>query len=252
MAGAGEAGAATSGLMPSTGGVEVNPASVKASGAAATPSAPDVNALPNLGVPEQPSSGAGAQAGAQMALAANKKLLASVTASQSIPSSSRRNVPEVLPPPPPVQPNEQRLDEAPAVPAPVPAPLPEAADGGVPKMPANWSRGKLIGAGAFGQVYLARDNLTGKLFAVKQVALTKDEHLRGQVASHIKALEAEVKVLRTLRYKQRRRRCQRLGACPKPFTHSPARPAQGSASSRMRTALAASSIHCEVVPCQAL
>lgn len=248
MAGAGEAGAATSGLMPSTGGVEVNPASVKA----ATPPAADVNALATLGVPEQPSSGAGAQAGAQMALAANKKLLASVTASQSIPSSSRRNVPEVLPPSPPVQPNEQRLDEAPAVPAPVPAPMPEPADGGVPKMPANWSRGKLIGAGAFGQVYLARDNLTGKLFAVKQVALTKDEHLRGQVASHIKALEAEVKVLRTLRYQQRRRHCQRLGACRKPFTHSPARPAEGSASSSMGTVLAASSIHCAVVPSQAL
>ena len=43
------------------------------------------------------------------------------------------------------------------------------------------------------------NNETGEFFAVKQVALTKDEGLKGRQQGHVKALEAEVAVLRQLR-----------------------------------------------------
>ena len=43
------------------------------------------------------------------------------------------------------------------------------------------------------------NNHTGEFFAVKQVALTKDEGLKGKVASHVRALEAEIRVLSQLR-----------------------------------------------------
>lgn len=36
--------------------------------------------------------------------------------------------------------------------------------------PVNWERGELIGAGAFGRVYLGLNNDTGQLMAVKQVS----------------------------------------------------------------------------------
>lgn len=85
------------------------------------------------------------------------------------------------------------------------APEPEMAaaeeDGGYEyhlEMPINWKKGKLIGAGAFGRVFQALNNDTGQIMAVKQVTLTKDEALKGRVAEHIKALEAEVAVLRGL------------------------------------------------------
>lgn len=35
--------------------------------------------------------------------------------------------------------------------------------------PPNWSRGELIGSGAFGRVYLGLNNDSGELMAVKQV-----------------------------------------------------------------------------------
>ncbi len=37
------------------------------------------------------------------------------------------------------------------------------------EVPKNWSRGELIGAGAFGRVYLGLNNENGELVAVKQV-----------------------------------------------------------------------------------
>ena len=39
------------------------------------------------------------------------------------------------------------------------------------EVPNNWSRGELIGAGAFGRVYLGLNNDNGELVAVKQVPL---------------------------------------------------------------------------------
>lgn len=40
-----------------------------------------------------------------------------------------------------------------------------------PKQPSNWKRGKQLGAGAFGCVYLCYDADTGRELAVKQVIL---------------------------------------------------------------------------------
>lgn len=37
--------------------------------------------------------------------------------------------------------------------------------------PLNWTRGELIGQGAFGSVYLGMDNDTGQLMAVKQARM---------------------------------------------------------------------------------
>ena len=45
------------------------------------------------------------------------------------------------------------------------------ADGqnGPSSSPVHWTRGELIGAGAFGRVYMGLNNETGQLMAVKQV-----------------------------------------------------------------------------------
>lgn len=49
------------------------------------------------------------------------------------------------------------------------------------------------------KVYLGYNNDNGQMFAVKQVALSRDEHVRARATSHIRALEAEVAVLKQLR-----------------------------------------------------
>lgn len=65
--------------------------------------------------------------------------------------------------------------------------------------PDNWTRGELIGQGAFGSVYLGMNNETGQLMAVKTVTLT---HAGGasstKLSEHLKSLEAEVSVLQGL------------------------------------------------------
>lgn len=66
--------------------------------------------------------------------------------------------------------------------------------------PFSWTKGELIGIGAFGRVFSGLNNVTGELVAVKQVSFAKDETLQGRVAEHIKALEAEVAVLKTLKH----------------------------------------------------
>jgi len=68
----------------------------------------------------------------------------------------------------------------------------------VPEAPINWQRGELIGAGAFGRVYLGMNEDTGELMAVKQVAITPAAGPRDHAEGHVAALEAEVKVLGTL------------------------------------------------------
>jgi serine/threonine protein kinase len=70
----------------------------------------------------------------------------------------------------------------------------------VPEVPFSWTKGELIGIGAFGRVYTALNNETGELVAVKQVPFAKDEALQGRVSEHIRALEAEVDVLKTLKH----------------------------------------------------
>ncbi|BDA50837.1 probable mitogen-activated protein kinase kinase kinase NPK1 at N-terminal half [Coccomyxa sp. Obi] len=64
--------------------------------------------------------------------------------------------------------------------------------------PVNWTRGELLGAGAFGRVYLGLNNDTGQLMAVKQVLISKDENVAGRVVEHVQSLEAEVNVLKHL------------------------------------------------------
>lgn len=53
----------------------------------------------------------------------------------------------------------------------------------------TWQQGELIGAGAFGRVYLGLNLDTGQLMAVKQVSIARDEAVKGQVAQHVKSLE---------------------------------------------------------------
>ncbi|EIE26178.1 Pkinase-domain-containing protein [Coccomyxa subellipsoidea C-169] len=64
--------------------------------------------------------------------------------------------------------------------------------------PVSWTRGELLGAGAFGRVYLGLNNDTGQLMAVKQVLISKDENVAGRVVEHVQSLEAEVNVLKHL------------------------------------------------------
>ena len=42
-----------------------------------------------------------------------------------------------------------------------------------PGGPVHWTRGELIGQGAFGKVYMGLNNETGQLMAVKQVAFSR-------------------------------------------------------------------------------
>ena len=65
--------------------------------------------------------------------------------------------------------------------------------------PDNWTRGELIGQGAFGSVYLGMNNETGQLMAVKTVGLTHaGSASSAKLAEHLKSLEAEVSVLQGL------------------------------------------------------
>jgi serine/threonine protein kinase len=70
----------------------------------------------------------------------------------------------------------------------------------------NWTKGELIGQGAFGSVYLGMNNDNGQLMAVKQVGLGKAsvvgqaEQVNGKIAEHIRSLEAEVMLLKDLNH----------------------------------------------------
>ncbi|GLC48811.1 hypothetical protein PLESTB_000151300 [Pleodorina starrii] len=64
----------------------------------------------------------------------------------------------------------------------------------------SWQKGRQIGQGAFGTVYLALVHATGQEIAVKQVSLPRDAANNGKVANHIRTLESEVNLLRRLRH----------------------------------------------------
>jgi mitogen-activated protein kinase kinase kinase len=64
----------------------------------------------------------------------------------------------------------------------------------------RWQQGELIGAGAFGRVYLGLNLDTGQLMAVKQVSIARDVDVQGRVAEHVRNLEAEVHVLKQLHH----------------------------------------------------
>jgi len=70
------------------------------------------------------------------------------------------------------------------------------------KVPENWTKGELIGQGAFGSVYLGMDNDTGQLIAVKQVSLGQRSgpQAAAKLAEHIRSLEAEVQLLQDLNH----------------------------------------------------
>ncbi|KAG6585640.1 Mitogen-activated protein kinase kinase kinase 5, partial [Cucurbita argyrosperma subsp. sororia] len=61
----------------------------------------------------------------------------------------------------------------------------------------QWQKGKLIGRGTFGSVYLATNSETGALCAMKEVDLIPDDP---KCAESIKQLEQEIKVLSQLKH----------------------------------------------------
>ena len=67
-----------------------------------------------------------------------------------------------------------------------------------PRVDIRWSCGELIGAGAFGRVYMGMNLESGELMAVKQVSMSECEVSRRE--DHVRALENEVAVLRRLRH----------------------------------------------------
>eukprot|EP00047_Mylnosiga_fluctuans_P014013 m.34704 g.34704 ORF g.34704 m.34704 type:complete len:541 (+) comp5253_c0_seq1:31-1653(+) len=78
-----------------------------------------------------------------------------------------------------------------------PPPPPSRPARGPPK---RWQRGKLLGSGAFGQVYLALDMDTGAEIAIKQVDLHRDSGAEN--LKEVQALESEIALLRNLRHER--------------------------------------------------
>lgn len=69
--------------------------------------------------------------------------------------------------------------------------------------PKNWTKGELIGQGAFGSVYLGMDNDSGQLMAVKQVTITPSQGttpVAKRLAEHILSLEEEVHLLQSFHH----------------------------------------------------
>ncbi|RDD45204.1 Mitogen-activated protein kinase kinase kinase 2 [Trichoplax sp. H2] len=60
----------------------------------------------------------------------------------------------------------------------------------------RWQKEKLLGAGAFGQVYLGYDKTNKRYIAIKQVKTYSNDHARKEV----EALKAEIELLRKLRH----------------------------------------------------
>ncbi|KAI5065792.1 hypothetical protein GOP47_0018416 [Adiantum capillus-veneris] len=62
----------------------------------------------------------------------------------------------------------------------------------------RWRKGELIGAGAFGSVYMGMNLDSGELLAVKQVLVAAKNVTREKSQAHLKELEDEVKLLQNL------------------------------------------------------
>ncbi|XP_058100260.1 mitogen-activated protein kinase kinase kinase 5 isoform X3 [Magnolia sinica] len=67
----------------------------------------------------------------------------------------------------------------------------------VPSMINQWVKGKLIGSGTFGNVYIALNRETGALCAMKEISLIHDDP---KSAESMKQLEQEIKVLSKLKH----------------------------------------------------
>ncbi|XP_038611647.1 mitogen-activated protein kinase kinase kinase 3-like [Tachyglossus aculeatus] len=72
-------------------------------------------------------------------------------------------------------------------------PQPRAVD----PAPVNWRLGRLLGRGAFGEVYLCYDADTGRELAVKQVPFDPDSQ---ETSKEVAALDCEIQVLMALRH----------------------------------------------------
>ncbi|XP_019626736.1 PREDICTED: mitogen-activated protein kinase kinase kinase 2-like [Branchiostoma belcheri] len=68
-----------------------------------------------------------------------------------------------------------------------------------PERPTNWRQGKLLGQGAFGQVYLCYDADTGRELALKQVHL---DPKNVEASKEVKALECEIQLLKNLQHER--------------------------------------------------
>ncbi|XP_066572947.1 mitogen-activated protein kinase kinase kinase 22 [Amia ocellicauda] len=66
-----------------------------------------------------------------------------------------------------------------------------------PQAPVNWRLGKLLGRGAFGEVYLCYDVETGRELAVKQVPFDPECQ---ETSKEVNALECEIQLLKNLRH----------------------------------------------------
>ncbi|XP_032238583.1 mitogen-activated protein kinase kinase kinase 2 isoform X2 [Nematostella vectensis] len=64
------------------------------------------------------------------------------------------------------------------------------------QFPNNWRKGKLLGAGAFGQVYMCHDLDTGRELAVKQI---ETGQLNSSTKNEVKALEGEIEFMKAFR-----------------------------------------------------
>ncbi|KAL3854713.1 hypothetical protein ACJMK2_013971 [Sinanodonta woodiana] len=68
-----------------------------------------------------------------------------------------------------------------------------------PRAPTNWTRGRSLGSGAFGEVYLCYDRDSGRELAVKQVQLI---HMNAETSKEVRALENEIQLLRNFEHER--------------------------------------------------
>uniref|UniRef100_A0A8D2LQ93 Mitogen-activated protein kinase kinase kinase 3 n=1 Tax=Varanus komodoensis TaxID=61221 RepID=A0A8D2LQ93_VARKO len=68
-----------------------------------------------------------------------------------------------------------------------------------PSAPVNWRRGKLLGQGAFGHVYLCYDVDTGRELAAKQVRFDPESP---ETSKEVSALECEIQLLKNLQHER--------------------------------------------------
>ncbi|XP_072033710.1 mitogen-activated protein kinase kinase kinase 2-like [Amphiura filiformis] len=68
-----------------------------------------------------------------------------------------------------------------------------------PRAPEHWKKGRILGQGAFGVVYLCYDADTGRELAVKQVSL---DHNNSDAKKEVRALKLEIELLRNLHHER--------------------------------------------------
>ncbi|XP_065887366.1 mitogen-activated protein kinase kinase kinase 2-like [Dysidea avara] len=66
--------------------------------------------------------------------------------------------------------------------------------------PVNWTKGRKLGAGAFGEVFLCHDRDTGRELAVKEVQI--DPSLDRTTQKEVRSLEKEIQLLKNLRHER--------------------------------------------------